>query len=80
MQLPPPDLPNLDRTALVLIDVQQGFDQADYWGPRNNPACASNIAALLTEWRDRARPVVFVRHDSTEAAELDPVERTSVLR
>jgi len=68
MQLPAPDLPDLDRTALLVVDVQRGFDQADYWGPRNNPACESNIAALLAEWRDHARPVVFVRHDSTEAA------------
>ena len=67
MQLPAPHLPDLDRTALLIVDVQQGFDDAWHWGRRNNPACESNIAALLAEWRDRARPVVFVRHDSTEA-------------
>lgn len=36
-------------------------------GPRNNPSCEANIAALLAEWRATDRPVVFVRHDSSTA-------------
>ena len=39
--------------ALLVVDVQQGFDDADYWGPRNNPACEANIAALIAHWRER---------------------------
>ncbi|KFF60119.1 isochorismatase [Cryobacterium sp. MLB-32] len=54
-----------ERTALVVVDAQQGFDQAEWWGPRNNQGCDANIAALLTEWRKRSRPVVFVQHDSS---------------
>ena len=53
-------------TALLVVDVQQAFDDADYWGPRNNPECEANVAALVAEWRARDRPVVFVRHDSDE--------------
>ena len=53
-------------TALIVVDVQQAFDDAGYWGRRNNPGCEANVATLVAEWRARERPVVFVRHDSDE--------------
>ena len=56
------------NAALLVVDVQKGFDDADYWGPRNNPDCEANIASLLALWQAKDRPIVFVRHDSTEAA------------
>lgn len=68
MDLPGAELPDLDRLALLVVDVQRGLDDASYWGPRNNPACESNIAVLLAAWRTHQRPVVFVRHNSTEPA------------
>jgi nicotinamidase-related amidase len=49
--------------ALIVIDVQKGFD-AGVWGPTHNPACTDNIEALLTLWRTNDWPVVLVRHDS----------------
>ena len=61
-------MPELDRTALVVVDVQQAFADAAYWGRRNNPGCEANVAALLAAWRAAQRPVVFVRHDSDEPA------------
>jgi nicotinamidase-related amidase len=54
---------DLDTTALLVIDVQQGFSDP-FWGPRNNPDCEDNIAALIDSWRTANRPIVFVRHDS----------------
>ncbi len=53
--------------ALLIVDVQQDFDDESYWGPRNNPDCEYNVATLLRTWRRHGRPVVFVRHDSTDA-------------
>jgi nicotinamidase-related amidase len=53
----------LDRCALIVVDVQRSFDDPA-WGPRNNPACEANIAKLIAEWRKHGRPLVFVRHDS----------------
>ena len=53
------------RTALIVIDVQRGFDDP-VWGRRDNPSCEENIASLIEEWRSKGEPVVFVRHDSVE--------------
>ncbi|MFE3173384.1 cysteine hydrolase family protein [Amycolatopsis sp. NPDC059090] len=53
-------------TALLLIDVQQGFDDAEFWGPRNNPDAEANIQALLQSWQARRDPVVLVHHDSVK--------------
>ncbi len=56
------------RTALVVVDMQQAFDDASYWGQRNNSECERNVADLIASWRDQAQPVVFVRHDADEEA------------
>ena len=52
--------------ALIVVDVQKAFDLDPSWGPRNNPACEENVAALIADFRRRGEPVVFVRHDSEE--------------
>jgi len=53
-----------ENAALVVVDVQKGFDEAGFWGPRNNPEADGNIASLIDVWQATGRPVVFVRHDS----------------
>ena len=57
--------PDLSRYALVVVDVQQGFD-APSWGVRNNAECDANIDALVHNWAARGRPVVYVQHDSVD--------------
>ena len=55
---------NLEKSALIIIDVQKGFD-FDYWGRRNNPKAEENIAKLIQYWRNEGRKIVFVQHMST---------------
>ena len=60
-----PKLPT--NTALLLIDVQKGFDQPER-GTRNNLHAESNIARLLAAWRLEKQPIFHVFHDSIEPA------------
>jgi nicotinamidase-related amidase len=52
-----------NQTALLVIDVQQGFDES-YWGDRNNPRAEDNIAQLLAAWRTAGQAVAHVKHNS----------------
>lgn len=59
------DLLDLTDVALVVIDVQRGFDDPRF-GRRNNPAAEANIGRLVAAWSDAGRPIVRVRHASVE--------------
>jgi nicotinamidase-related amidase len=51
--------------ALLVIDMQKGFDDPS-WGRRNNPHAESRGLAVLEHWRRSGRQVVVVRHDSAD--------------
>jgi nicotinamidase-related amidase len=55
----------ISKPALLLIDVQQGFDDP-FWGKRNNPDAEKKMAELLQTWRTAKAPVVHVQHNSVE--------------
>jgi nicotinamidase-related amidase len=57
---------SIDRAALLVVDVQAGFDDP-FWGPRNNPQAEENIARIIAAWRAAGRPILHVLHDSTSA-------------
>jgi nicotinamidase-related amidase len=52
-------------TVLLLIDVQQGFDEP-CWGRRNNPEADTNIATLHAAFGEAGWPIVYVQHDAVD--------------
>jgi nicotinamidase-related amidase len=61
-----PSTTSQSHDALIVIDMQRGFDEPS-WGTRNNPGAEQNGLRLLAHWRKQGWPVVIVRHDSTSA-------------
>lgn len=60
-------MPIKPNAALIIVDVQQGFAEADYFGgKRNNPDAEANMATLLNAWRESNRPIFHIKHNSTE--------------
>lgn len=53
------------RPALILVDIQKGFDQWDYYGgERNNPGAEKNAQLLLEHWREHGLPVFHIQYSS----------------
>ncbi len=59
------------NTALILIDLQKGFDDQEYWGGnRNNKDAEKKSAEILNKWRQLNLPVFHVVHSS-----LNPISK-----
>lgn len=55
-----------ERPALLLVDIQKGFDNLEYWGGhRNNPYAEERASQLLEHWRLRNLPIFHIQHCST---------------
>lgn len=53
--------------ALILIDLQKGWEDTAHWGGnRNNPDAEVKAVALLDTWRNLGLPVFHVIHSSKE--------------
>ncbi len=58
-----------NNPALLLIDIQKGFENIEYWGSeRNNLNAEVNIEVLLKFWRANHLPVFHIKHCSTNPA------------
>jgi len=57
---------NKNKPALILIDIQKGFDDIEYWGgERNNIEAEGKASILLNIWRRSNFPIFHVKHCST---------------
>jgi len=60
-----------DRPALILIDIQKGFDDTEYWGgERNNPNAEIKASELLNIWRENNLPIYHIKHCSSISTSL----------
>ena len=58
----------MTQTALILIDMQEAFNEMEADGrKRNNPDAGQNVALLLAGFRRAGMPVFHVWHASTQA-------------
>lgn len=60
------NISKLDKPALILIDIQKGFNDIEYWGgERNNFDAEKNASELLELWRKNNFPIFHVKHCSS---------------
>lgn len=53
------------RPALILVDIQKGFDKVDYYGgERNNPQAELNAQRLLEHWRKQGLPLFHIQYSA----------------
>ena len=56
-----------ENTALLLIDLQKGFDEEEHWGGnRNNKDAEKKAVSILTKWRALKFPIFHIVHSSQD--------------
>jgi len=55
------------NTALLLVDIQKGFDEEDHWGGnRNNRNAEEKCVEILNTWRTLKLPIYHIVHSSMD--------------
>ena len=57
-----------DKPALILVDIQKGLDEFEYYGGnRNNLDAEQKMRQLLDFWRANDLPIFHIKHNSTSS-------------
>ncbi|HKI06279.1 MAG TPA: cysteine hydrolase family protein [Thermoanaerobaculia bacterium] len=52
----------IERSALLVIDIQDSFKATPRWERRDNPRFEENVERLIGAWRAAGLPVIFFLH------------------
>ena len=56
-----------EKPALLLVDIQKGFENENHWGGnRNNKDAELKCATLLDKWRSLKLPIFHIMHGSQD--------------
>jgi nicotinamidase-related amidase len=56
----------IERSALLVVDVQDSFKVLPRWERRGNPDFERNVSRLVASYRDAGLPVIFFLHYDTD--------------
>ena len=60
-----------EKPALLLVDIQKGFEDENHWGGnRNNKDAEQKCATLLDKWRSLKLPIFHIMHGSQDPNSL----------
>ena len=60
-----------EKPALLLVDIQKGFEDENHWGGnRNNNDAEQKCATLLDKWRSLKLPIFHIMHGSQDPNSL----------
>lgn len=56
----------IERSALLVVDIQDSFKATARWEQRNNPRFEENVERLIQAWRGAGLPVIFILHTDSD--------------